>query len=1165
MNQNISTDTVLNFVLTPAGTITISGHVLGGNSTPLPNQQLTLQDSSGSEVTSTTTDVNGSYSLSVAPGSYTLFLKYSGTTQPNFPSDYLLFIPLNFTQSISSFDIQLPLKQVSFHVQDSSGNSVSNAVIKTGGGTNTSNLSVAGVTTAGGNSDYDLHGVSTDANGNGTLWVFPTSTGGGNSNYTFTITPPNGSNLSVTTLQDIAITSDTSENISLPAALTISGRVLGGNGTPLANQQLSLQTSDADVADTTTDANGVYSFTVAPGTYTLFIKYAGATVPNSPSDYNLFIPVNFTQSTSTYDIQLPLKQVSFHVQDSSGNSIGNAVIKTGGGTNTSNLSVAGTTNAGGNSDYDLHGVLTDANGNGTLWLFPTSTGGGDSNYTFTIAPPNGSNFAITTLQNVSITSDTTEAVTLSAPITVSGRVLGGNGMPLANQQLSLQTADADIADTTTDANGVYSFTVTPGSYTLFLKYSGTTQPNLPSDYNLFIPVSFTQSTSTFDIQLPLKQVSFHVQDVLGNAVSNADIKTSGGTNTSNLNVAGVTTAGGNSDYDLHGVSTDANGNATLWLFPTSTGGGDSNYTFITTPPNGSNYSVSSAENVAITSDQTELISLQYNHSTPVTTATFSPTPFSDGTYADPTTVTLSATAASGYTVANTYYTIDGGSQQTYATPFTIAGSGSHTITYWSVDSSGVIEATNTKTFTITEAFPLTGTVYVDANQNGVQDTGEVGYSGATVTLNTGQTMTTDSNGNYTFQNVEAGSYVETLTVPSGYIATTTNPVNVLLAANTTENFGIALPTPTSMPTPTPTSAPTPTNTPTPNVTATPSPTSIPTPTPTPAPTYSLTGTIYNDDNQNGFQDNGEGGYTGATVTLNTGQTTTTDANGDYTFSNLLAGTYTETLTVPNGYSTTTTNPVTLAINANTTQNFGIFSKPIVGTITATPSPVKVNTSLSASAPFTDGDTTDTHTAQWNWGDGHTSSGTVTENNGSGSVTNTHTYTALGSYTITLTVTDNEGISNTSQRVISVIPTNGLSGGNLSHTNYSGADLSGQNISGANLSVATFNNVDFQSANLSQINGSNSSFTNDNFTSANVHGANLSNATLTGSNFTNATVTQANLSNANLTNVNFTGTNLTGANLSGTIKTGIIWSNTICPNGQNSNNHNNSCIGQGGGL
>ncbi|MDE2590920.1 MAG: PKD domain-containing protein, partial [Patescibacteria group bacterium] len=143
--------------------------------------------------------------------------------------------------------------------------------------------------------------------------------------------------------------------------------------------------------------------------------------------------------------------------------------------------------------------------------------------------------------------------------------------------------------------------------------------------------------------------------------------------------------------------TDASGNVTLWLFPGS-------YGLLANPQSGGIYAPFSLSGLSITGTQTEVISLQFVHATPITTANLA-NRNSDGTYSNPTTVTLSATAASGYTVANTFYTIDGGSQQTYTAPFTISGSGNHTITYWSIDNTGVFESPNSNTFTIKQNQP----------------------------------------------------------------------------------------------------------------------------------------------------------------------------------------------------------------------------------------------------------------------------------------------------------------------------------------------------------------------------------------------------------------------------------------------------------------------------
>ena len=50
---------------------------------------------------------------------------------------------------------------------------------------------------------------------------------------------------------------------------------------------------------------------------------------------------------------------------------------------------------------------------------------------------------------------------------------------------------------------------------------------------------------------------------------------------------------------------------------------------------------------------------------------------------------LAADSLSG--LGTTHYTLDGGTMQTYAGPFSVTGQGSHTVTYWAVDGAGNIE------------------------------------------------------------------------------------------------------------------------------------------------------------------------------------------------------------------------------------------------------------------------------------------------------------------------------------------------------------------------------------------------------------------------------------------------------------------------------------------
>ena len=171
---------------------------------------------------------------------------------------------------------------------------------------------------------------------------------------------------------------------------------------------------------------------------------------------------------------------------------------------------------------------------------------------------------------------------------------------------------------------------------------------------------------------------------------------------------------------------------------------------------------------------------------------------------------------------------------------------------------------------------IKGTIYRDGNRSGALDTDEKLYEGVTVQLRDADgtvvaTTTTDADGAYSFDKLPAGTYTVTV-VQDGPIAgleqtgdpdaTKDNASESITLNNdnpstTDVNFGYVN-------------------------------------------NNSLSGTVYRDDSRNGDQDGTEPGYSGVIVQLldKDGQvitTTTTDANGRYSFDKLPDGTYSITV------------------------------------------------------------------------------------------------------------------------------------------------------------------------------------------------------------------------------------------------------------------------------
>ncbi|MEM1119009.1 MAG: SdrD B-like domain-containing protein [Bacteroidota bacterium] len=185
---------------------------------------------------------------------------------------------------------------------------------------------------------------------------------------------------------------------------------------------------------------------------------------------------------------------------------------------------------------------------------------------------------------------------------------------------------------------------------------------------------------------------------------------------------------------------------------------------------------------------------------------------------------------------------------------------------------------------IEPASSISGFVWYDLNENGLQNNGENGIAGVQVDLlddngTVVATTTTDANGNYIFNDVKSGQYTldfdasndpevgdnyETTLQDVGSdesidsdISQANNTVSFAFdAADGSADFDAGFTLPVS----------------------------------------NIVGTVFNDENKDGLQDNNEGGIGGVTVTLFNADgtvvaTTITDENGSYTFNDIMEGDY----------------------------------------------------------------------------------------------------------------------------------------------------------------------------------------------------------------------------------------------------------------------------------
>lgn len=173
---------------------------------------------------------------------------------------------------------------------------------------------------------------------------------------------------------------------------------------------------------------------------------------------------------------------------------------------------------------------------------------------------------------------------------------------------------------------------------------------------------------------------------------------------------------------------------------------------------------------------------------------------------------------------------------------------------------------------------VSGTKFNDLNGNGVRDSGEPGLAGVTIRLTDPagvvRTTTTDASGAFSFADVAPGNYVLSEVVPGGFVQTApaapgTIAITLAASGNSTGHlFGNRAST-------------------------------------SPTDTGSISGRKILDFNGNGIVDGTDRGFEGIVFELRdaagTVRRATSNANGDFTFTNLPAGTYVLTEILPENF------------------------------------------------------------------------------------------------------------------------------------------------------------------------------------------------------------------------------------------------------------------------
>jgi mucin-19 len=573
----------------------------------------------------------------------------------------------------------------------------------------------------------------------------------------------------------------------------------------------------------------------------------------------------------------------------------------------------------------------------------TITTGGNSTITFTLTNSNASaltnatftdnmsNMAIRSTQNAGGTC--VGANTNNFTLGTTSLNFSGITIPAINScTVTVQVTSSTVGVNPNSTSGVTTNQTLPGAVSSSVNLTVLARPTIAKAFN---PATITSGgTSTVTFTLANTNASNLTSATFTDSLTNMAI--SGAQN------AGGTCTGANSNsftngetaLTFDGITIPAGSSCTVTILVTSN--------MVGTHPNSASGIItadttiglsSASVNLMVTAVAAPAIAVVKSSTTTAITAANQVVPYTF------TVTNPGNTDLTGVTVTDAlcdsgpaYNSGDSNSDSTLQQTETWLYSCSHAVTQTEFDAGGTLTNTatahsnespdSTGTRVIDILGTITGTVWNDLNGNGTMDPGELPLAGVTVSLYDNAntligTAVTAADGTYLFSDLTDGNYTVIETDRTGYSSTTSNTVHTIIASGShrTLDFGDLQITP-------------------------------------PSGTGSITGIVINDTNGDGIRNGAEGPIPGVNLNLldqggSIIRTTTSAADGSYTFSTLPPGQYSVVESDPVGYVSTTLNTISVFLTGSQVADVNYFDQVTTGANIIDPAVTKQGSPESA--------------------------------------------------------------------------------------------------------------------------------------------------------------------------------------------------------------------------